>query len=419
MNPHQQRAEVLLQQGRYDRAAPELRQALAADPDNGFLHALLALCLIEMEQYEEATDEARTTIRLAPDVAFGHYLLAKVYLQRNWLDEAHRAIQEALRLNADHAPHHGLQAAIWLARRDWKAALDAANQGLALDPEDVQCNNLRALALVQLGRGDEASATLADNLARDPEDALSHANQGWALLHRGERQKALEHFREALRLQPGLEFARAGILEAMKSKNLLYRLMLRYFLWMSRLSGTAQWMVILGLYFGNRILNGLAAEHPAWRPWILPLTILYLVFALTTWIARPLFNSLLRLDRFGRHVLSRAEIVESNWVGAFVVLALAALVTWLATDNLFAQLGTIYFGLLLIPLSAVFKSSPGWPRRLMTLYTAGLAAAGLAWLPVGVFVSKELGFFLRDAFLWGSMLSWILGNVLISVNPRR
>src|SRR5262249_17996730 len=199
--------------------------------------------------------------------------------------------------------------------------------GLALDPEHVGCTNLRAMALVKLGRNAEAGAALADTLANDPENAFSHANQGWALLHQGQPRQALEHFREALRLEPGLEFARAGILEAIKARNPVYGLMLRYFLWMGRLRRGAHWAVILGLYFVfNCVLGNMADANPAWRPWVMPLQVAYIAFVVLTWIAEPLFNLLLRLDRFGRHALTREEIVATNWVGGLLTPALVSLV---------------------------------------------------------------------------------------------
>ena len=57
-------------------------------------------------------------------------------------------------------------------------------------------------------------------LGRNPENAHTNANQGWSLLHGGQPGKALEHFREALRLDPDLEFARAGMVEALKADPL-------------------------------------------------------------------------------------------------------------------------------------------------------------------------------------------------------
>ena len=203
------------------------------------------------------------------------------------------------------------------------------NAGLQMDSEHVGCTNLRAMALVKLGRRQEAGATIDAALARNPENSMTHANQGWTLLESRDHKKALEHFRESLRLDPENEWARQGIVESLKAKHLIYSWMLRYFLWMSKLSPRAQWGVILGAYFGNRILSGLSRSNPELAPWILPVKILYLIFVILTWTAHPLFNLLLRLNRFGRFALSREQVVASNWLGATVLLGLISIAGWL------------------------------------------------------------------------------------------
>ena len=70
MNPNLERAILLYQQSRYDMAAEELRQSLAAQPQDPYSHALLGLCLAHQEQYQEATAEAHQAIRLGPDFSF-------------------------------------------------------------------------------------------------------------------------------------------------------------------------------------------------------------------------------------------------------------------------------------------------------------------------------------------------------------
>jgi len=419
MERHFEHALVLLEQQRYDLAEDKLRQALLTAPEHGLSHALLAHCLCEREQWDDATAEAKQAVHLDPELPQAHAALARVWHERNHLDRARAAIDEALRLDPGNPDYFNRLAAIHLSRRDWQASLEAAETGLAMDPEHVGCTNLRAMALVKLGRNDDASSAIATALARAPEDAFSHANQGWALLHEGKRQQALEHFREALRLEPDMEFARAGIVEAMKSKNFIYAVMLRYFLFMARLSGTAQWTIVLGGYFGYRALNSLAANQPEWAPWIWPVLALYIIFALLTWIAAPLFNLLLRLDRFGRHALSRDQVVASNWIGSFLAAALVLAVVWLATDSTLAMIGAMFFGLLLLPLSAIFACPSGWPRRMMALYTSVLALAGLAWLPVSIWVAPDLGRLGMQVFLWGSFLSGFVANVLVMQTPRR
>lgn len=414
-----QHALVLMEQQRYALAEDKLHECLATSPDNALAHALLAECLSERDRLEEATAEARQAIRLDPEMPHGYAALAQTMHQRNRFEEAEKAIQEALRLEPENANHYARLAAIRLNQRDWPATVEAAERGLALDPEHVSCKNLRGMALVKLGRNDEASEAIASALARAPENAFTHANQGWALLHQGQRQKALEHFREALRLDPTMDFAKAGIVEAMKSKNILYAVMLRYFLWMARLSQRAQWAVILGGYVGYRFLSQVADDKPAWRPWIQPVLIVYIVFAVMTWIASPLFNLLLRLDRFGRYALSREQIMASNFIGILLALALGSGGVYLITGNPLALLGTGYFGLLLLPVSAVFNCDSGWPRNMMILYASALALIGAAAVPSGVLVGRDVGNQLVQVFIWGSVLSGFVANFLMMQTARR
>ena len=65
------------------------------------------------------------------------------------------------------------------------------------------------------------------------------------------------------------------MVEALKAHNPLYRWMLAYFLWMSRLSNAPGGRVILGGYFGYQVLGALARNCRELAPWILPLLILY------------------------------------------------------------------------------------------------------------------------------------------------
>lgn len=413
MGVHLARAQLLLEQGRPELAEPELRQAILEEAEPALAHALLALCLTEAEKFEEATREAQQSIAKDPDLSFAHYVLGTVLLRRDRPDEAVAPAQEALRLDPEQASYHALLASIALDQRRWTAALEAAEAGLALDAEHVACNNLRATALVKLGRRDEAGATIAATLAREPENAWSHANQGWTLLHGAEPRKAMEHFREALRLEPGNEWARAGIVEALKAHNFIYGLMLRYFLWMSRLSGRAQWVVVMAGYFGNQFLRRTAAANPKLAPYITPITYAYLVFAVMTWIAAPLFNLFLRLHPFGKHALSDEQKRASNWIGACLGLAVASFIGWLIFRDPLASLLALYFGLLLLPLSGVFSCQPGWPRLVMAVVTAALAA-----LPILAVAVPGDGMPFFTAFGIGIFFSGFLANGLSQVQPR-
>jgi tetratricopeptide (TPR) repeat protein len=428
-NPHLERARMLLDQSRHQLAEQELWQALARQPDNPQAHAMLALCLAERDAFADATREAQQAIHLAPDDPFPHYVLSHVMSERNRYAEAEKAIEEAIRLDPYEASFFSQLAQIHFARRQWQDALDAAEQGLRIDPEEGGCTNLRAMALVKLGRKTEASDTIQIALARRPEDALTHANQGWTLIERGQHEKAMEHFREALRIDPTLDWARQGIVEALKARYFIYRLMLGYFLWMMKLSGRAKWGVILGGYVGYRLLRSIARNNPELAPWITPVLVLYIVFAVMTWVSAPLFNLLLRLNPFGRLALSREQVVTSNWVGACVVGALVSLGVYFGFQAEGALISALACGLIIPPLSQIYLCEEGWPRITMVLITVALATAGFASAALVLSASlvqgddarmlRGLGGMLFFPFIIGALASQFAANVLVSAVPRR
>jgi tetratricopeptide (TPR) repeat protein len=418
MGARLERARLLVQQSRFEQAEKELRGELASDPGSGEAHALLALCLSELERFDEATREAQEAIRLDPDCAFFHYALAHVRFDRRSFPEAEASAREAIRLDPEDPDYHDLLAGTRLAQERWSEALEAAEQGLERDPEHAGCTNRRAMALVKLGRRSEAGRALKGALERDPESGLTHANEGWRQLELGDARKALEHFREALRLEPDLEWARRGIVEALKARYRVYALLLRYFLWMEKLSGRARWGVILGGYIAFRLLRRAANAHPDLAPFVWPLLGLYIAFCVLTWLGGPLFNLLLRLNPFGRMALSREETIASNWIGATLLASLACAASGAILGSgtvLFAGIGI--FGLL-IPLSATFKCEAGWPRLAMGAYTALLASMGLGTVALLVARSQAASLLLL-LFIVGVAFSSLVANILLAVVPRR
>lgn len=425
-SPQLQRALLLIEQGRHELAIPELRGALATDPDAALPHALLAVCLADGEQFAEAQAEAQRAIALAPDLPFAHYALAHVLHDRRDFKPALDAVREAIRLEPEDADFHALEAQIHLANYRWPEALAAAERGLQMDAQHVACTNLRAVALVKLGRKAEAGATIESALARDPDNSFTHANQGWTLLEQGNHEKALEHFRESLRLDAENEWARHGIIESLKARHFIYSVMLRYFLWMAKLTPQVQFGILLGGWFGNRLLGQLAHSNPDLAPWVLPVRALYIGFALLTWTADPLFNLLLRLNKFGRLALSEEQTRAANWVGACVALALASLAMCaLKGVNSPWLLGGLVFGALLVPLSATFKCASGWPRRMMAVYTVLMATAGIASLVLdfvpadGPPTLNALGNAVFSIFIFGVIGSGWVANALLLARPRR
>jgi len=412
MSVHLSRAQLLLQQKRPADAEREAGLAIAQAPDHPEGHALLAISRLEQNQREPALEAARTAVGLAPDAAYYHYIHALVLHRLSQDKEAVGAVQEAIRLAPEEEDNFSLLASIRLGLGEWNAALVAAEQALALNPEHTGAINLRAMALVRLGRKAEAVQSVDFALERNPDSALSHANQGWNQLHRNEPTRALEHFREALRLDPDLEFARQGMLEALKARNVVYRGILGYFLWMGRLSAQYQWAVIVGTYFGSRLLVGFASAHPEHRLlWWVVLGAFY-SFVYLTWTAHPMFNLLLRLDRFGRHVLTAEEQVASTWFGLFFSAALSATVWFFVSDTAPAFMAMFSLAALSICVAATFRRK-GRDRLILGIATGTLGAlAALALIPLPL-VGKD-GSNFAVFFVYGFLGFQILANTVRS-----
>jgi tetratricopeptide (TPR) repeat protein len=435
MSARTERAALLLNQSRYELAEQELKQALAEDPDEPLAHSLLARALIGRKEYAAATEAAERAVAAGPDLPFTHYALALTRYHRNHYPEAEAAIGEAIRLDPSDADYYSLLAAVFAEQEKWSSALVVAEEGLALDPEHGTCGNVRAMALVRLGRQDEAAAAMEGALARDPDDAFTHANRGWSLLHERDPRRALEHFQEALRLDPELDFARAGMIEALKARYWLYRQILGYFLWIARLSPGARWAVVIGLLVLQQVVASVARTSPELKPFLQPVLIGYLIFALTTWTAMPLTNLLLRLNRFGRLALSPDERLASNWIGGFVGAGLIGVVYGMVAPSPYdwpGWLGALSCVILLLPLSATFGCEPGWPRRVMAFYTLVMfviAVVGLTLFTSGFVLAERDPFAAIENVKTGAgllrfnglaaLLSGFVANWLVNIRPRQ
>lgn len=429
MNPHTQRGIMLFQQGRTDQAEEELRLALAQESDDAMGHAVLALCLTHNGKFNEALEESRQAIHLAPSDPFMMFAYSQVLYSRNQFKEAKAAIQSAIEMDPFDSRYFAMLAQTEFALSNWQACLAASEEGLAIDPEDVECTNLRAMAQVKLGKAVDAASTLDAALQRAPEDATSHANMGWSLLERNEPQKAMEHFREALRLEPEMEWARRGIVEAMKARFFLYRMMLNWFLWMNKLQQRAQFGIIIGAYIGFQVLSSVARNNPQLAVFLQPIIYLYLVFAVMTWISAPLFNLVLRTSRFGRLALSEEETKTSNRMAICLVSAVAMLVTYFATSDGAFLLAAVACGLCLPPITLLYACSEGWPRALITNVALGLvgtAAFMTICVTVGYLTPKPYGIGFAAAgispfypFVIASVATQIGGGFLTSVHPTR
>lgn len=396
------RGQQLMVLGRWADAAEAFRNVLAEDPGDAQAHARLALCLSRLGDHAGARREAAAAVAAAPDDGGIHHLRAMVLLADDRPHEAETAAREALRLDPDDADHHHALAACLLRQDLAQPALAQCDRGLACDPEHAGLTDLRASLLTRLGRREEAEAAISEALRRNPEDAEQHANLGWARLHAGRSDDAVRHCAEALRLDPDSDFARQGLVEALKARYWLYRLFLAWLLWLTSLPPSARWAVILGGWLVYRLAMRLADLHPVWSPWLTPLVWAYFGFAVLTWLAQPLFNLLLVLHPLGREALSARERTASRAAGIGILIGIGGIVAYPLTGHALGLLVAMSAALCTCTLYAAFAERVD--RRRRTLIPATLLHA--AWMATAlVLVGLEIG---AGATAWGwALWAWL------------
>ncbi len=328
MGIHYERARILIDQSRHDLAERELLNELAIEPDCPYSHAIYALCLAKRKDYERPMEEAETAVRLAPYLAYTHVVMANVLCDRDLIDEAHTAITEAIRLDPENPHHYALSAHIYNRQQSWQEALEATDVGLRLNAEDAGCRNVRAFTLMKLGRHQEADAILNATLAKNPEDAVALASRGWALLERKQPARATMPFREALRLDPHDEWARAGLLQAVENRNLFYRCVLKVFQWLSNADGlwSCAFLLLCMLTIGMFADEG----KDMFDVRLLPFVAVAGFITAATWLTEPMRTLVVCSDPMVRRSLPKPQIVGSTWcaigLGLTVLLAIAGIV---------------------------------------------------------------------------------------------
>jgi tetratricopeptide (TPR) repeat protein len=342
-----ERGEQLRKLNRPQEAIIELQKALIVEPDNEEALNEIVLCFLELKDFKNAEESVNKLLTVIPDEAHPHYYKAFIQLQKDNYAKAEEHILEAISLNPYQSAFFGLLSGIYIERTDWKKALEYANQGLAIDPEDSTCLNYRTMCLTKLDRHDEIGDSIDDALKSNPYDAHTHANVGWTKLEINENEQAKAHFAEALRINPNFEYARLGMVEAIKAKNPLYRLFLKYQFFMSKYSASGQMAIIVGLAIGRNFIRSMSTSFPILLPVFYFLGFLFFL----TWVMKPFGDIFLRLDNYGKLVLSEKEKRSSEIVGVGILIGIFSAICYLSTDYAmwFTSL-IVSFGII-IPLS--------------------------------------------------------------------
>ena len=96
-----------------------------------------------------------------------------------------------------------LMATTWFQVRYWANSVTLFERALAVTENNYVLHSNLGVTLFSKGKVDEAIDHFHDAMRINPRYAKAHNNLGTALIHKGKVKKAIAHFREALRIRPG------------------------------------------------------------------------------------------------------------------------------------------------------------------------------------------------------------------------
>lgn len=402
-NIHHQRAQILLEQGRYVEAEKELALALGLEPQNAEIYNDLAICRAEAKDYPKALQLVAQAIALEPDNPDFLYSYSRILFLNDRNADARVSIREAISIFPYSPEYFNLAGRIEFSEGNFNQALAYANDGLEVDAENINCLNLRSSSLLKLDRKEEAFSTIQDALYFDPENAYTHANLGWTTLEKGKANDALIHFRNALKIEPSNPWARSGMVEAMKGRYWIYNWFLKYNFWMGKNGKNFKWFFIIGFMLLSRLAG---AIYP-------PMVILFVMVALLSWIMSPLSNLFLRLNKYGRYALAKEDILVSNLVGSSLLVFVAGLGTFLSTLTDWSLALTFWGFTMMIPLSSMFNPPKASHKKILMAYTVVLGCIGLFAI-LALALQNTLGDMLSIAYILALFAYQWVANFLVA-----
>jgi tetratricopeptide (TPR) repeat protein len=340
-----------------------------------------------------------------------------VYFNQIKIDESKKMIEKAIEIDPIDANYFSVLSSVYFSKKEWKLALEKANEGLAIEAENIDCLNARAKALIKLNDKKAAYDTIDEALFFDPQNSHTHSNLGWGLIEKREYKKALHHFRQALSIDPTNEYAKAGLVEALKAKYFFYRIFLQYAFWIGNMKSKAQWAILIGFYLGSRLLRVIGDKYPDLAVITTPLIVLYVLFAVTTWIITPLSNLFLRLNKYGKHALDKDATECSNIVGISFLISAISFLSYLLLHYNFLILISIIGFTMAIPISGMYNTPSGSKGRTgLKYYAIALGLTGIT----ATYLSMNEGEMINRAviiyFIGIILYQWIANAIIIKSN---
>ena len=200
-----------LRAGRHAEAEQKLR-ALAQENERAYdLHQFLGDAYRAQGKRVEALGEYEYAALLNPTAAGPRLSIAELHLERGNVPAARAAVEAASEVAPESFDAAMVTGRVFEAEGKFIDAIEAYEQAIARNGANSRPRMLLARLASRINRFDIAEAQFRALLAMGYQPSRTHVALGGIAQTRGLRDQAITHYREALRLEPGLPIAIEGL----------------------------------------------------------------------------------------------------------------------------------------------------------------------------------------------------------------
>lgn len=205
--------------GRPEKAAEEFRKALSREPEDPWLHSMLAAAYLLMKRYDDAIKEADVAISLNPEFDYALRVKSRAFHAKGDIYWARNVLREAIRLDPTNPDYPGLMSLYLTDENRIAWAKRYAYKGLRIDPKNVLCRRALAIQNINTGRNEEALKIVIELLEEDPESPFEQELLATIKLNQNQLKEASQIYRSSLSLNPLSESAKQGLERAERVDN--------------------------------------------------------------------------------------------------------------------------------------------------------------------------------------------------------
>jgi tetratricopeptide (TPR) repeat protein len=204
------------QADRVSCAIPAFETSLKLETQNWEAHYNLALALLRRGDQGRALRELQTAIQQQPDSISSHFALATLLQDEGKLGQAEQEFRSTLKIDPHFSPGAIKLGQLLMNGGKPQAAIACLEEAVKQAPPDQRETVQAALGIAYAENGEieRALTTLRNLVASQPDSADAHFNLGLLYARQGQmkdEQAAATEFREALRLDDGMDAARIAL----------------------------------------------------------------------------------------------------------------------------------------------------------------------------------------------------------------